>query len=214
MTETMRKILLFAFVCMSMSVLAQHVTPLNIRLTEVNLDSLRAMHRTEPRVYRTALDVLEQGLMQNAEEIKAAKTELKAEKAHAKQLDASLKEASKLAKALSKLYDKESGEVKALQSAVTKQQEEISHQTALNKETRELYLRFLSKQQDELGYVLRDVADRQRAITDLENSIQKGHSIRHNFVLETEVKAKDITALESQLKSRMAKIKNEKKSAK
>jgi len=210
----MKKILLLALVAMSMNVLAQHVNPLNIKLVDLKLDSLRTEYANNPTMYRASLDVLAQGLAKNAEEIKTAKAELKAEQAHAKQVDASVKEARKMTTALRSLYSKEENEVKKMQTSVAKQQEAISRQTNLNKDSRDEYVKFLTKQQEELSYALRDVADRSRAIIDLETAIQKGQTAMHNFVLETEVKATEIKNLETELKTRTAALKAEQKNAK
>lgn len=210
----MKKIILLAFAAMSMSVFAQHANPLNIQLEDLKFDSLRTLYATAPAMYRVKLNEIEVGLQKNAEALKTAKAELKAEQAHAKQMEVSVKEAKKMTTALRSLYVKEQNEVKRLQATVAKQQESNSRQADLNKETRDLYVRFLSKQQDELSYALRDVADRLRAITDLETAIQKGETTMHNFVLETEVKAKDIQTLEAELKTRTNALKAEQKSAK
>ena len=73
----MKKILFLAFMALGMSAMAQHVTPLSIQLAEVKLDSLRTLYINEPTMYRAALEVVAQSLAKNAEEIKAAKAELK-----------------------------------------------------------------------------------------------------------------------------------------
>ena len=210
----MKKIILLAFAALSRSVFAQHANPLNIQLEDLKFDSLRTLYATAPAMYRVKLNEIEVGLQKNAEALKTAKAELKAEQAHAKQVDASVKEARKMTTALRSLYSKEENEVKKMQTSVAKQQEAISRQTNLNKDSRDEYVRFLTKQQEELSYALRDVADRSRAIIDLETAIQKGQTAMHNFVLETEVKATEIKNLETELKTRTAALKAEQKNAK
>ena len=210
----MKKILLMAFAVMSLTAVAQHVTPLSIEIADPKIDSLRTLYLSEPVMYRASLDVASQALAKNADELKAAKNQLKVEQAHAKQVAASLKNATKMAVELRKLYSKEESELKTMQKAVTRQQEGISRQTELNQETRNTYLSFLAKQQSELSYALREVADRQRAIADLESSIQKGQTILQTFNHETEVKAKDLAALEALHKQRVASVKSEQQAAK
>ena len=109
----MKKIFFIAFMALGMSAMAQHVTPLSIELAEVKIDSLRTLYVTEPTMYRASLEVVAQSLAKNAEDIKAAKSELKVEQAHAKEMGNSLKEATKMAASLKKLYAKEEGELKS-----------------------------------------------------------------------------------------------------
>lgn len=115
---------------------------------------------------------------------------------------------------LRKLYGKEESELKSMQKSVVRQQETINRQMELNVETRENYMQFLAKQQSELGYALREAADRMRAITDLETSIQKGQTALQTFNHEIEAKAKDLTSIETELKQRQAAVKAELKTAK
>ena len=210
----MKKYFVMAFVALSMSAFAQHVTPVSIEIADPKIDSLRTLYLSEPMMYRASLDVVAQDLAKNAEELQAAKAELKAEKGHIKDFEKSLKGAEKMAASLEKLYDKEEAELKSMLKVVENQQRVISRQTSLNKETREGYTRFLEKQQKELSYSVREVADRQRAITDLETSIQKGHTLLQNYVHEVEQKTVDLAKLEATYKERLAQLKAEQKTAK
>ena len=210
----MKKILFLAFMALGMSAMAQHVTPLSIQLADVKLDSLRTMYINEPTMYRAALEVVAQSLAKNAEEIKAAKAELKVEQNHGKEMGNSLKEATKMTVALKKLYTKEESELKAMQKVVEKQQKTLNKQKELNQTTRDNYLLFLEKEQKELGYSLREVADRQRAIADLETSIQNGQTRLQTYIQETQQKALDLAQLEAELKARTTTLKAEQKTAK
>ena len=210
----MKKILFLAFMALGMSAMAQHVTPLSIQLADVKLDSLRTLYINEPTMCRAALEVVAQSLAKNAEEIKAAKAELKVEQTHGKEMANSLKEATKMTASLKKLYTKEESELKSMQKVVEKQQKTLNKQKELNQSTRDNYLLFLEKQQKELGYSLREVADRQRAIADLETSIQNGQTRLQTYIQETQQKALDLAQLEAQLKEKNNTLKAEQKSAK
>ncbi len=210
----MKKILFLAFMALGMSATAQHVTPLSIQLADVKLDSLRTLYINEPTMYRAALEVVAQSLAKNAEEIKAAKAELKVEQNHGKEMGNSLKEATKMTASLKKLYTKEESELKSMQKVVEKQQKTLNKQKELNQSTRDNYLLFLEKQQKELGYSLREVADRQRAIADLETSVQNGQTRLQTYIQETQQKALDLAQLEAELKARTATLKAEQKTAK
>lgn len=194
--------------------MAQHVTPLSIEIAEVKIDSLRDLYLSEPPMYRASLNIIEEALKRNENEIKTAKAEVKAEQAHAKELSKALEEAVKMTAALKKLYGKEEGELKSMQKVVEKQQKTVARQKDLNKENRDSYLVFLERQQKELGYSLREVADRQHAISGLETTIQNHQTNLQSFVHEIEQKALTLSQLEATLKTRMAQLKAELKTAK
>lgn len=199
---------------MSMVALAQDVTPLNIQIAEIKLDSLRALYSTEPTMYRASLDVLSQQLAKNGEELKAARNVYKEEQKHAGEMDKSIKEATKMAAALKKLYGKEEGELKSMQKTVEGQQRTLNKQRELNQETRDTYLAFLEKQQKELGYALREVAERQRGIADIETSIQNLQTKLQSYLQQVQQKSIELSQLEAQYKERSAILKAEQKSAK
>lgn len=210
----MRKIFLMAFVALGMSAMAQHVTPLNIQLAELKLDSLRTLYISEPTMYRASLEVVAQNMAKSAEEIKAAKAELKVEQSHAKEMGNSLKGATKMANSLKKLYAKEEGELKSMQKVVEKQQKTLGKQKELSQDNKDSYNKFLEKQQKELGYSLRDVADRQRAIADLESTIQNSQTGLQTYNQELQQKATELATIEATYKERLATLKAEQKTAK
>lgn len=194
--------------------MAQHVTPLNIELAEVKIDSLRALYFSEPTMYRAALDVVARNLDQNEDQLKAARAELKDEQTHAKEMDASLKEALKMTASLKGIYSKEEGALKSMQKTIEKQQRKLAANRRLNKDARDDYAQMLEKQQKELGYSLREVADRQHSVADLETSIQNKQTSLQLFVQETVQKEAELTQLETTYKQRLATLKAEQKTAK
>lgn len=212
--KSMKKLILLAFVAASMTAFAQHVTPLNIQIADVKLDSLRQRYIAEPTMYRASLDVVAQNLAKNADEIKAAKAQLKVENEHAKQRANSLKEASKMTASLKKAYASEESDLKSMQKVVDKQQKNISKQTELNEATRESYQKFLEQQSRELNAALRDVANRQHAIADLETAIKSGETALATFTQEIQQKNADLAGLEALHKERSSLLKAEQKAAK
>ena len=210
----MKKFFLMAVLALSMSAFAQRVTPLNITLAEVKLDSLRTLYLAEPIMYRASLDAVAQALEKNDKEVKAAKTELKVEKQHAKEMGTSLKKAESMVASLKKLYGKEENELRNMSKTVEKQMKTLGKQNELNDETRNQYRSFLEKQQQELNYSLRDVAERARAISDLETSIQNAKSNLSQFEQQANLKESELKFLETQLKERQKLVKEEQKAAK
>lgn len=203
-----------AVLALSMSAFAQRVTPLNITLAEVKLDSLRTLYLAEPIMYRASLDAVAQALEKNDKEVKAAKTELKVEKQHAKEMGTSLKKAETMVASLKKLYGKEENELRNMSKTVEKQMKTLGKQNELNDETRNQYRSFLEKQQQELNYSLRDVAERARAISDLETSIQNAKSNLSQFEQQANLKESELKFMETQLKERQKLVKEEQKAAK
>jgi len=210
----MKKIFVMAFLALGLSAMAQHVAPLTIEIADPQVDSLRAKYLTEPAMYRASLEAVSLDLTKNSEQIKAAKSELKDEQNHAKEMDGSLKEALKMTAELKKVYDKEEVALKAMQKTIEKQQRKLASNRRLNKEARENYGQMLEKQQKELGYSLREVAERQHSVSDLETSIQNWQTSLQYFVQETVQKEGEIAKLEALCKQRQAELKAELKAAK
>ena len=203
-----------AFLALGLSAMAQHVAPLNIEIPDVVIDSLRAKYFNEPTMYRAALDVLDKDLSKNGDQIKAAKAELKDEKAHAKEMDGSLKDALKMTGELKKVYDKEESALKSMQKSIEKQQRKLNSNRRLNKDARENYSQMLEKQQKALGYSLREVAERQHSVSDLETSIQNWQTTLQNFVQETVQKEGELARIEELYKQRSTELKAELKATK
>ena len=210
----MKKIFVMAFLALGLSAMAQHVAPLTIEIADPQVDSLRAKYLTEPAMYRAALEAVSLDLTKNGEQIKAAKEELKDEQNHAKEMDGSLKEALKMTAELKKVYDNEEVALKAMQKTIEKQQRKLASNRRLNKTARENYAQMLEKQQKELGYSLREVAERQHSVSDLETSIQNWQTSLQYFVQEAMLKEGEIARLEALCKQRQAEVKAELKAAK
>ena len=210
----MRKYILLAFAALSISAFAQKVTPLNIELAELKIDSLRSLYIAEPAMYRASLEVVAQALDKNAKEVAEAKAILKDEQSHAKEMASSIKEATKMTAALTKTYEKEESTLKSMQKTVEKQQRKLNSQKKLNQEARDSYSQMLEKQQKELGYSLRELAERQRAVAELNTSIQDWQTQLQAFDQQLIQKASDLTIIENQLKERLSALKAEQKFAK
>lgn len=210
----MKKILTFALMAMSIAVMAQRVAPVNVRIVDLKLDSLREAYLSQPAMYQSSLKVLEQELNQNGADLKKARLELKAEQSHVKEMTATLKDAQKLVEGLKKTYEQEQKELKQMLKVVERQQQTLLKQKELNQETRASYTNLLETMQKELNYSVRDVADRQRAITDLEEELQRGRNSVNAYQQGTIQKEAEISALEAQYKQTVATLKQELKTAK
>jgi len=209
-----KKIVVVALMAFSMAAVAQQVTPLSIQLAEFNRDSLRNLYLSQPAMYRASLDVVANDLAKNADEVKAARAELKIEQAHAKEIGNSLKKATKMAASLKKLYGKERGELNKMRNAVEDQQKTLKNQVELNEATRNSYFAFLEKEQHELGEAISEVADRLRSIEDLENAIRAGQTSLQSYGSQLVQKGAELDRIDAQLKQRVASVQAEQKTAK
>ena len=81
-------------------------------------------------------------------------------------------------------------------------------------DARDNYAQLLEKEQKELGYSLREVAERQRSVAQLETTIQNWKTTLQNYVQETKQKAADLAMIEATYKQRLAALKAEQKTAK
>jgi DNA repair exonuclease SbcCD ATPase subunit len=212
--KIMKKVFLLGFLALSMVAMAQQVTPVNVTIAELKIDSLRDAYLTQPPMYRTALEMQAKALEQSRKELDAAKATLKAEQKHAKEMGVALKDATKMATNLKKLYAKEQTELKAMQKNIEKQQKTLSKQGDLNEESRTAYRRLLDREQRELGDALDEVSARINSMSELENTLQNEQSRLQAFNTEVAQKALDIQQLEATYKERLATLKAEQKAAK
>ena len=88
----MKNVFVIFLMGFSLTIMAQHVTPLDIKIAELNLDSLRGAYLAQPTMYRASLDVVAEQLEKNAQQIKEAQNELKTEMSHAKEMKRVLNE--------------------------------------------------------------------------------------------------------------------------
>ena len=58
----MKNVFVIFLMGFSLTIMAQHVTPLDIKIAELNLDSLRGAYLAQPTMYRASLDVVAEQL--------------------------------------------------------------------------------------------------------------------------------------------------------
>ena len=133
----MKNVFVIFLMGFSLTIMAQHVTPLDIKIAELNLDSLRGAYLAPPTMYRASLDVVAEQLEENAQQIKEAQNELRIEMIHAKEMRRVLNEGVKRLSVLKKTYAKEEAEIKALMETLENQRQKLEKQTELNQQTRD-----------------------------------------------------------------------------
>lgn len=210
----MKKLFTLALLAVGMTAMAQNVTPLNIQIPELKFDSLRSLYISEPAMYRASLEVVAGQFGEVEKQLKAAKTELKAEQDHSKSMATLLKDAGSTAANLIKLYDKETSEIKDMQKNIEKQKKAMAKQTILNEKSRENFSNVLEREEKHLSSSLNEVAERQHEMADLQTKLQSMQSQLQSYDAEVQKKANDLSALEATYKERLGLLKAEQKTAK
>ena len=210
----MKNVFVIFLMGFSLTIMAQHVTPLDIKIAELNLDSLRGAYLAQPTMYRASLDVVAEQLEENAQQIKEAQNELRIEMIHAKEMRRVLNEGLKRLSVLKKIYSKEEAEIKSLMETLEDQRQKLEKQTELNQQTRDGYIQMFSNEYSRLEQTLSDLATRVQEATLLSNELQKATFAYQTYEQELERKAFDLAQVEALYETRKDALKAEQRAAK
>ena len=210
----MKNVFVIFLMGFSLTIMAQHVTPLDIKIAELNLDSLRGAYLAQPTMYRASLDVVAEQLEENAQQIKEAQNELRIEMTHAKEMRRVLNEGLKRLSVLKKTYAKEEAEIKSLMETLEDQRQKLEKQTELNQQTRDGYIQMFSDEYSRLEQTLSDLANRVQEVTLLSNELQNATFAYQTYEQELERKAFDLAQVEALYETRKDALKAEQRAAK
>lgn len=210
----MKNVFVIFLMGFSLTIMAQHVTPLDIKIAELNLDSLRGAYLAQPTMYRASLDVVAEQLEENAQQIKEAQNELRIEMIHAKEMRRVLNEGLKRLSVLKKIYAKEEAEIKSLMETLEDQRQKLEKQTELNQQTRDGYIQMFSDEYSRLEQTLSDLANRVQEVTLLSNELQNATFSYQTYEQELERKAFDLAQVEALYETRKDALKAEQRAAK
>lgn len=210
----MKNVFVIFLMGFSLTIMAQHVTPLDIKIAELNLDSLRGAYLAQPTMYRASLDVVAEQLEENAQQIKEAQNELRIEMIHAKEMRRVLNEGVKRLSVLKKIYAKEEAEIKSLMETLEDQRQKLEKQTELNQQTRDGYIQMFSDEYSRLEQTLSDLANRVQETTLLSNELQNATFAYQTYEQELERKAFDLAQVEALYETRKDALKAEQRAAK
>ena len=210
----MKNVFVIFLMGFSLTIMAQHVTPLDIKIAELNLDSLRGAYLAQPTMYRASLDVVAEQLEENAQQIKEAQNELRIEMIHAKEMRRVLNEGLKRLSVLKKIYAKEEAEIKSLMETLEDQRQKLEKQTELNQQTRDGYIQMFSNEYSRLEQTLSDLANRVQEATLLANELQNATFSYQTYEQELERKAFDLAQVEALYETRKDALKAEQRAAK
>jgi len=207
-----KSIFLALFAMLSVSLSAQHVTPLNIRITDFNFDSLRAQYQGQS--YLLELERLEKLMKDDAKKLKDVQGQLKAEKDFQKQMMAYVDKAEASFKNLQTLSQKELDELAKIKENADKQLRAINSTSLLNEETREKALDQLQNQRRGLDGAINATTNRQTQLANHPMQLQQMRTDLMVYSNEIINKEADIKQLETSLKNKREAIKAEVKNVK
>lgn len=209
----MKKLTILAvFALLTLSLSAQHVTPLNIHLTEVNPEALRQEYSGQS--YLLELQRLDKLLKDDTKAIKDAQEQLKEEKDFQKQMNNYIAKAEASFKSLEALAQKEENEQKKLKDLVEKQLQFMNSSKRLDIETRTKSVEQLQEQRRALEATINATQGRQSRISNQPVQLQQMRTAMMVFSQELINKETDIKQLEANVKSRRAVIQSEMKNVK
>lgn len=207
-----KSIFLALFAMLSVSLSAQHVTPLNIHITDFNFDSLRAQYQGQS--YLLELERLEKLMKDDAKKLKDVQGQLKAEKDFQKQMMAYVDKAEASFKNLQTLSQKELDELAKIKENADKQLRAINSTSLLNEETREKALDQLQNQRRGLDGAINATTNRQTQLANHPLQLQQMRTDLMVYSNEIINKEADIKQLETSLKNKREAIKAEVKNVK
>ena len=168
----MKKSIIFAFfVMLTMSMSAQHVAPLNIHLTEFNLDTLRSIYQGQS--YLLELQRLDKLLKDDTKVLKDAQEQLKTEKDYYKNMSGYITKAEASFKNLQTLSQKELDEFKKLKDNSEKQLRTVNAATQLSTEIRNKAVDHLQEQRRALDAAINATTSRQTQLANQPVQLQQ-----------------------------------------
>ena len=208
----MKKIILFSMMLtLAVTMPAQHVTPIAINLTPVQLDTLRAQYKDQPQAYLMELRRLDDLLKSDTKALKDAQLQLKAEREFHKQLNGYIDKAETSFKNLLSVSQKELDEMNKLKENMDGQLRFLNSTSLLNNESRSKATSALQEQRKEMEAGISAAMKRQTELNARMSELQKMRT--DLMVLNGEVinKETDLKQLEITLKHRRDIIKEETK---
>lgn len=210
----MKKTLLFAaFVAVSMCAIAQHVTPVTVKLTEYNLDTLRQAYPA-PADYLVEVSKIQVALETNGKELKAVEKELKDEQNHLKNLQTGCKDAAKSLATLEKLYTQEQKTLTQMQKTTNDQYQKAMKNDKIERSSKNMFLDMMEAQKENVDYSLREVDGRLRAVMDSKERLTKVDASVTNYEQEVRTKEIDLKQMIANHKTLLDRIKVEVKTTK
>jgi len=211
----MKKVLtLAAILIAAISANAQHVNPINLKLTTYQLDSLRAQYVNAPAGLLIQLQSIDDAQKRDANTLKDLQKELKQEKQYSKYLTTYAKTASNNYKQLQKNFENSQKSIRKMRDVAGDQQALIRKLDLGSQSQKDKFITFLGDQsthwsnkinesQEEVNFIKKQIGD----IETLQSNIK-------TLDLEIKNKEEQLKALNAQQKENTKQIATEIKIAK
>lgn len=211
----MKKILLLvATIATTLTMNAQHVTPLEVNMVEVNLEQMRADNQGDKTAYLVQLQKLEMDLNGNEETLKAARKKFNEEKDYAKCIGDYIKHANKLLKTYDKNCKEEISDLENMQQTIDKQSAATRKLTLVSHESKPKFLNHMAEERNQISSELKILNDKLLMIAKQMSqiiNIQNGLNI---YNAEITSKDTDLSQKEATLKANQDAVKQEIKNIK
>lgn len=209
----MKKTIIFSlFALLTLSLSAQHVTPITIQLTELNLDSLRKQYSGQS--YLLELQRLDKLMREDSKLLNDAQKQLKAEQNHYKKMMSFIEKAESSYKNLQALSQKEIAEFSKVKDLTDKQLREVNTSDELNQDTRLKAVEQLQIQRRALEATINATTNRQSQLANQPVHLQQMRTDFMVFNNEMTNKETSIKQMETTLKANRDIIKSEMKNVK
>lgn len=205
---------LIAALAICSTLLAQHVTPLNITLVDFSLDSLRIRYADNMPMYRAELERIQDLQEATDKEMSHIRKELKDEKTYAKELTTYLKDHENSLIDLQKIMEVEYAAMTSIQQSAEKTLKRLQKTSLLNRDTRDSCITSLQTEKKEVIRMEDELATRQKYLITLLDRVRAYQAELSTFNTEILNKEVDLKQLENTQKARKASVKAELKNVK
>lgn len=193
---------------------AQHVTPLDVKMVDVNLEPLRTEYKADKNAYLVQLQHLELDLKGNAEVLKQARKQLDEEKAYSKCIADYVKYATKLLKTYEKSCQEEIKDLNDMLTTIDKQTATAQKLALIVDTSKPKFIGHMANERGQVAEQIEKVTALQQMIVRQQaqvGTIQAGLDI---YNAEITTKDNDLTLKDNVLKANTDMVKQELKNVK
>lgn len=211
----MKKLFVLASVAfMSLTLSAQHVTPVNIAMVEMRLDTLRDFYAADKAAYMVQLQHIELNVKGNEEALKLAQKQLSDEKSYAKCIESYIKDTEKVLKNMEKDCNNEKKDVTDLQNTIDKQTSAVNKLTMVTHESKPKFLAQMASERENLYIEQKHIQARLATVNRQQEQIRMLKEGLQVFNVEITNKENDIKLKKGQHKNTSSALKTEMKNVK
>lgn len=211
----MKKLFVLAGVALlSITLNAQHVTPLNVTMPNVKLDTLRTFYGDDLAAYLVQLQHIELDLKGNEDALKQARKQFDEEKAYSKCITDYIKEVAQVLKTIEKDRNDELKVLSELQDIINKQTTTANKLTRITHDSKPKFIEHMASEREEIDTQIKSIREQLVTLSKQQAQVKKIQDGLDIFNTEITNKENDIKLKEGQLKSTTDAVKVEIKNTK